>query len=367
MADDKLRREIAFEAARLMYLRHETEYFRAKRKAARKICSDWIKPKDLPNNREIREQIQQLARLHEGETRIDKLREMRFEALRIMRLMRPFRPKLIGSTLTGHVRRGSDIDIHVFSNSLEAVESVLQEEGLTYDVEHKRVRKYGEERVFTHLHLLDGYRFELTMYAEDKANYVFKSSVTGQAMERATIPELEQLLAREYPDSQIEKEVAGLEERVDRFLIYRALLIPLESVMQSQAYHPEGDALYHSLQVFDRARDELPYDEEFLLAALLHDVGKAIDPHAHVQAALTALEGTLTPRTQWLIEHHMEAHGLADGTLGARARRRLEESPDFEDLILLGECDRKGRERGAHAPDVEDALDYIRDLARMYG
>ena len=41
-------------------------------------------------------------------------------------------------------------------------------------------------------------------------------------------------------------------------------------------YHPEGDALYHSLQVFDLACEESPYDEDFLLAALLHDVGKAM-------------------------------------------------------------------------------------------
>jgi len=41
--------------------------------------------------------------------------------------------------------------------------------------------------------------------------------------------------------------------------------------------------------VFDLARDQLPYDEEFLLAALLHDVGKGIDPHDHVAAGLEAL------------------------------------------------------------------------------
>ena len=66
--------------------------------------------------------------------------------------------------------------------------------------------------------------------------------------------------------------------QVDRFQLFESLLLPLENVKQSLRYHPEGDALYHSLQVFDHARDELAYDEEFLTAALLHDIGKAIDP-----------------------------------------------------------------------------------------
>ena len=55
--------------------------------------------------------------------------------------------------------------------------------------------------------------------------------------------------------------------------------------------------LYHSLQVFELARDARPYDEEFLLAALLHDVGKGIDPADHVGAALSVLEGLITERT----------------------------------------------------------------------
>ena len=44
----------------------------------------------------------------------------------------------------------------------------------------------------------------------------------------------------------------------DRFLQYRSLLLPLETVTQSPERHPEGDALYHSLQVFALAREELP-------------------------------------------------------------------------------------------------------------
>ena len=140
------------------------------------------------------------------------------------------------------------------------------------------------------------------------------------------------------------------------------LLQPLEGVKQSPKYHPEGDALYHSLQVFELARDERPYDEEFLLAALLHDVGKAIDPSDHVAAASQALEGTITERTAWLIEHHMEAQAYREGTLGARARVRLQNSEWFDDLMLLGELDRRGRVRGAFVCELEEALDYIREL-----
>ena len=76
--------------------------------------------------------------------------------------------------------------------------------------------------------------------------------------------------------------------------------------------------LYHSLQVFELARDERPYDEEFLLAALLHDVGKGIDPPDHVAAGLEALEGLITERTAFFIEHHMDALAYRAGTLGAK-------------------------------------------------
>jgi predicted HD phosphohydrolase len=367
MSSDKLRRRVAWEAARLMYQREESEYFRAKLKAARRVASGDLKPRDLPSNREIRDQVQAMARLYEGERRDENLREMRVEALRMMRLLRAVRPRLIGSTLTGYVRQGSDIDIHVFADSVEAVCAILDGEGISYQVERKRVRKHGEERNFTHLHIEDRFPFELTLYAADKAHYVFKSSITGKPIERASIAELEQLLKREYPQMALEQAVLEAENKVDRFQIYEMLLLPLEQVKESRKHHPEGDALYHSLQVFDLAREELPYDEEFLLAALLHDVGKAIDPKDHVAAGLEALEGFVTPRTTWLIEHHLEAQDLLDGSLGARCRRRLEASEDFEELKLLARCDRGGRVKGAAAPDLTEAIQYLRELAQVCG
>src|SRR5438876_9203673 len=233
MANAKLRQAIALEAARLMYERTESEYFTAKRKAAKRLCRQSVKPEDLPSNAEIREQIQVFARIHEGDKRTANLREMRLDALRLMRLVRAFRPRLIGSVMTGHVRKGSDIDIHVFTDSTGLIAELLEQEGYQYDVERKQVVKHGEARVFTHIHIHDRFNFELTVYAEDKAHYVFKSSITGKAIERASIRELEELLAREYPNLDLEGALeAGIGE-VDPYQIFRMLLLPLENVRQS--------------------------------------------------------------------------------------------------------------------------------------
>ena len=239
MANNDLRQRIAWEAARLMFRHEESELFKARLKAARRMSTVPVEPRDLPTNREIGDQIRVLVELNAGDPRLEE------------------------------------------------------------------------------------------------------PAPLGQNSRRAR-----------------QNEPTG-----DRFLVYRSLLEPLEHVTQKPQSHPEGDALYHSLQVFELARDELPYDEEFLLAALLHDVGKAIDPQDHIGAALEALNGHITPRTAWLIEHHTEANLLRDGALGVRSRRRLEESESFDELVLLSKCDRAGRVRGVTVCDVEDALDYLRELA----
>jgi hypothetical protein len=364
MSDAKLRQAIALEAARLMYERTESEYFTAKRKAAKRLCRYSLKPEDLPSNAEIRAQIQLFARLHEGDRRTENLREMRLDALRLMRLLRAFRPRLIGSVMTGHVRKGSDIDLHVFCDSPALLTDLLEQAGCQYDLERKQVVKHGEARVFTHVHVHDRFNFELTVYPEDKAHYVFKSSITGKAIERASIRELKELLEREYPGLDLDGELRAAEEAPDPYPVFRMLLLLLENVKGHAAYHPEGDVLYHSLQVFEQARERRPYDEELLLAALLHDVGKGLDRAHHVEAALQALDGLITARTRFLIEHHMHAHDYRAGKLGARLRRELEASPDFEDLLLLRECDDAGRVSGAAVGTVDEALDYLRELER---
>src|SRR5436305_7886935 len=237
MSDGKLRQAIALEAARLMYERVESEYYTAKRKAAKRLCRQSVKPADLPSNAEIRDQIQVFARIHEGDKRTENLKQMRLEALRLMRQLRPFRPRLIGSVMTGHVRKGSDIDIHVFTDTVGLLTDTLEREGFQFDVERKEITKFQETRQFTHVHIHDRFNFELTVYAEDKAHYVFRSSITGKPIERASIRELEEMLQREYPGIRLDEELQATTTVVDPYHIFRMLLLPLEEVQQAPRYH----------------------------------------------------------------------------------------------------------------------------------
>ena len=285
----------------------------------------------------------------------------RFYALWIMKELSAFSPRLIGSTLTGHIHKGSDIDIHIFSDSLSTITQVLDNNGLIYEVERKRIVKYGEERLFVHIHFHGKYEVELTVYAKSLIHYHFKSSITGKAIERASLNELEQILKLEYGIDDIPGEMAKYENDVQEYEMLKLLLLPLENVKGS-LYHPEGDMLYHSLQVFELAKQGHGYDLEFLQAALFHDVGKAIDPRRHAEAGADALEGLVSKRVVFLVRHHMEALEMKNRTLGHKKAMKLKKSEFFEDLMALRELDDRGRQRGMLVDSTQEALEYLKRL-----
>lgn len=158
--------------------------------------------------------------------------------------------------------------------------------------------------------------------------------------------------------SQSESEI-----REQDFEQYHALLGPMDRVKLNPDTHPEGDLLYHSLQVFTLAKEARDWDEEFLVAALLHDVGKGIDPSDAHEATLTAVQGIVSDRTFWLIEQLPLQHRASEGTLGVRARRRLAVHPDGEELRLLAACDSDGRVPGRIVCSLDEAIGTLRVLA----
>ncbi|MCA1686660.1 MAG: hypothetical protein LC745_11950, partial [Planctomycetia bacterium] len=87
-----------------------------------------------------------------------------------------------------------------------------------------------------------------------------REQVITLARSRAATPEPDQAEADGVGgEPEVVEEVASMADHLDRFAIYRMRLAPLEAVKQNPKYHPEGDVLYDSLQVFERAREARPY------------------------------------------------------------------------------------------------------------
>jgi len=143
---------------------------------------------------------------------------------------------------------------------------------------------------------------------------------------------------------------------------YFDLLQPLDRVRLPADTHPEGDLLYHSLQVFELAKVARPWDQDFLIAALLHDVGRGIDPFDSVAATLMAVQEIVSERSLWLIDNLATQHRASEGTIGARAKRRIDQHPDADVLRLLAECDSEGRVPGRPVCSLQEAIDYLKQL-----
>jgi predicted nucleotidyltransferase len=130
------RGEVAREAARLLYTGAAEEYMQAKEQAARNLGVN-----ARPSNYEVAMELDLLSDQMEGDERKRLLVTIRDQALALMRLLYEYDPVLTGSVWRGTARRGSDVDINVYSSNPFEVESKLMSAG--YSVE------YSKEEVFT--------------------------------------------------------------------------------------------------------------------------------------------------------------------------------------------------------------------------
>lgn len=162
--------------------------------------------------------------------------------------------------------------------------------------------------------------------------------------------------------------------KVNQLDVWFPEVAALIGVAQEPAYHPEGDAWTHTLLVLDAAaalREQAAEPLYFMLAALTHDLGKALTTKAdatgrirslnHETAGLplaTALLSRLTHESKLqkyvlnMVTLHMRPNLLAGQKSGSRATARLfDEAVCPEDLLLLAKADRLGQGRpGDYGP-----------------
>ncbi|WP_437327701.1 nucleotide-binding enzyme [Sorangium sp. So ce381] len=219
-----MRARIAAEAARLMYEEGVDQYFTAKRMAAKRILGAVegrrarYRPADLPSNGEIREALLLFAERAEGSQRTRRLFALRIVALEAMRALAPFSPRLIGSVSTGHIRRGSDVDLHVFPADEEALERHVRALGWTFDRERVTLQKGGELREYVHYHVADAAPLELTVYAPRDLRARPRSSTDGKPIVRLGVAALSALCARDHPDAWERYLETGEVEGMDALL-----------------------------------------------------------------------------------------------------------------------------------------------------
>ncbi|UCH57065.1 MAG: nucleotidyltransferase domain-containing protein [Candidatus Bathyarchaeota archaeon] len=83
----------------------------------------------MPSNYEVALELDNLADQIEGEERKKRLLRMREHSLALMKALKDFSPVLRGSVWRGTARKGSDIDIDVYSDTPEKVEARLNSAG----------------------------------------------------------------------------------------------------------------------------------------------------------------------------------------------------------------------------------------------
>lgn len=188
------RSRIAHLAARLMAEDGIEDYALAKRKAARQ--AGLPDARELPTNEEIAAALKLYQDIyHEAEHR-DRLRVLREKAVRAMRELAQFQPYLTGSVLNGNAGKYADINLHVYTDNMKAVELYFIDRRIPYQAAQARLYTAEEPRTVPVYTVNDGgVDIEITVLSTRDLRVPVKTSLEGKAIERAKLAAVEQLLS----------------------------------------------------------------------------------------------------------------------------------------------------------------------------
>lgn len=183
---------VAREAARLIYRGVAEEYKHAKEMAARSLGLN-----AMPSNHEVAEELDLLADREEGVERREHLVRLRREALDLMKDLDGYGPVLTGSVWRGTARRGSDVDINVYSDEPKKVEEALHNEGYEVNsIEEVVVNRAGRTIRAWHISVAlgDGVHAEVVVRSEMERGEVERCEIYGDLKRGLKTAELEKLM-----------------------------------------------------------------------------------------------------------------------------------------------------------------------------
>jgi len=187
-----LKSKVAREAATLLYFGAEKEYKQAKTRAAQTFGTHF-----LPSNLEVALELDKIAEENEGESRKERLIEMRKEALQIMKLLDAYSPLLIGSVWRGNIHRGSDIDIAVYADDAEEIVDILNAHDVTVlKTAWTTVNKHGRTMASLHVHAetYGKHGLEIVVRTSEEKEEKRKCAIFGDEIKGLKTKNLEKLL-----------------------------------------------------------------------------------------------------------------------------------------------------------------------------
>ncbi len=184
------RQEIVQEAARIMAEEGVRDFHAAKLKAAQRLN---LPARDLPTNVEIDQAFGNYLRLFHPE-RPALHRQLLQIALKLMRLLQPFYPRLVGPVLTGNVTRFTEIFVHAVADAPEDLAFFFQDHNIAYEQSEKRLR-FGGDRTRTHTNYrfsFDAVGIEVVVFSPETVREPPLSPVDGKPIERWSVSDVEQ-------------------------------------------------------------------------------------------------------------------------------------------------------------------------------
>lgn len=133
----QMRSRIAQLAARLIAEDGVSDYGLAKRKAARQAGAP--DSRNLPTNLEIEEAVRAYQELYQADEHPERLQELRELALETMRLLAGFNPYLSGAVLSGTVGRHADVHLQVYTDNPKDLEIFLHNQSVPFRARELRI------------------------------------------------------------------------------------------------------------------------------------------------------------------------------------------------------------------------------------
>ncbi len=192
--NDRARRMLAQEAARIIVEQGIQDYRVAKTKAAERL--GMLDRGSLPGNSEIELAVAEYLQLFLQDTHTSLLASLRSAALSAMELLSAFTPRLVGPVLAGTAGEHSPVNLHVFADTPEDIAFELHRSGIDYSPFERRYRsRRGRTDIYAAYAFMHSESpIEATVFPYDGIRQAPMSPIDGKPMRRADVKKVQAML-----------------------------------------------------------------------------------------------------------------------------------------------------------------------------